>query len=62
MSTVIDFPYCDNFDRHQLPDSVPAANQFEHDPDLQSLRSISAPSGPATSGAPHGDVSIQLIL
>ena len=30
MSTVIDFPYCDNFDRHQLWDRFERADLFEH--------------------------------
>jgi hypothetical protein len=34
MSTVIDFPYCDNFDRHQLWDRFARADLFEHSLDL----------------------------
>jgi hypothetical protein len=35
MSTVIDFPYRDNFDRHQLWDRFERADLFEHYLDLQ---------------------------
>jgi hypothetical protein len=34
MSTVIDFPYCDNFDRHQLWDRFARADLFEPSLDL----------------------------
>jgi hypothetical protein len=30
MSTVIDFPHCDNFDRHQLWDRFERADLFEY--------------------------------
>jgi hypothetical protein len=34
MSTVIDFPHCDNFDRHQLWDRFERADLFEYYLDL----------------------------